>query len=122
MAQHFSVLRFSIAGREISVAYNKVFILCCSPGVLNTITSQTGAGHTGTLAHWHTGTRHTGQVLVLQREVAKLKVDKLELLRQNVSAQREVKLLRERETQLSGELSGATKEINKLRLVGTHRH
>ena len=62
------------------------------------------------------------QVLVLQREVAKLKVDKLELLRQNVSAQREVKLLRERETQLSGELSGATKEINKLRLVGTHRH
>ena len=57
MAQHFSVLRFSIAGREISVAYNKVFILCCSPGVLNTITSQTGAGHTGTLAHWHTAHR-----------------------------------------------------------------
>ena len=45
------VLRFSIPRREISVAYNKVFILCCSPGVLNTITSQTGAGHTGTQAH-----------------------------------------------------------------------
>ena len=41
------VLRFSIPWREISVAYNKVFILWSSPGVLNTITSQAGQGQAG---------------------------------------------------------------------------
>ena len=41
------VLRFSIPWREISVAYNKVFILWSSPGVLNTITSQTGQASQG---------------------------------------------------------------------------
>ena len=47
--------------------------------------------------------------------MAKLKVDKLELLRQNVAAQRELKRLRERELQLSGDLSLASREINRLR-------
>jgi len=51
----------------------------------------------------------------LQQEVARLKVDKLELLRQNVAAQREVKRLREREHQLSGDLSLASREIARLR-------
>ena len=55
------------------------------------------------------------QLLTLQAEVARLKADKLELLRQNVAAQREVKQLRERETQLGGDLSTARREINKLR-------
>ena len=54
-------------------------------------------------------------MLTLQAEVARLKADKLELLRQNVAAQREVKQLRERETQLGGDLSTARREINKLR-------
>ena len=49
------------------------------------------------------------------QEVARLKVDKLELLRQNVAAQREVKRLREREHQLSGDLSLASREITRLR-------
>ena len=47
--------------------------------------------------------------------MARLKVDKLELLRQNVAAQREVKRLREREHQLSGDLSLASREITRLR-------
>ena len=42
-------------------------------------------------------------------------MDKLELLRQNVAAQREVKRLREREHQLSGDLSLAAREIARLR-------
>ena len=49
------------------------------------------------------------------QEVARLKVDKLELLRQNVAAQREVKRLREREHQLSSDLSLASREITRLR-------
>ena len=57
------------------------------------------------------------QLSLLQAEVARLKADKLELLRQNVAAQREVKQLRERETQLGGDLTTARREINKLRLV-----
>ena len=49
------------------------------------------------------------------QEVARLKGDKLELLRQNVAAQREVKRLRERELQLSSDLGLATREVQRLR-------
>ena len=47
--------------------------------------------------------------------MARLKGDKLELLRQNVAAQREVKRLRERELQLSSDLGLATREVQRLR-------
>lgn len=47
-------------------------------------------------------------------EISKLKGDKLELLRQNMSAQRELKSLRERETQLQTDLSMASREIQRL--------
>ena len=50
----------------------------------------------------------------LREEVSKLKGDKLELLRQNMSAQRELKSLRERETQLQTDLSMASREIQRL--------
>jgi len=50
----------------------------------------------------------------LRDEVSKLKGDKLELLRQNMSAQRELKMLRERETQLQNDLSMASREIQRL--------
>jgi len=52
----------------------------------------------------------------LQQDVARLKVDKLELLRQNVAVQRELKRLREREFQLGSDLSLASREINRLRV------
>merc|ERR1719445_2631865 len=57
-----------------------------------------------------------GQLSKLQDEISKLKVDKLELLRQNVAAQREVKRLRERELQLQSDLTTASREINRLRM------
>jgi len=57
-----------------------------------------------------------GQLSKLQDEISKLKVDKLELLRQNVAAQREVKRLRERELQLQSDLTTASREINRLRV------
>ena len=50
----------------------------------------------------------------LREEVCKLKGDKLELLRQNMSAQRELKMLREREVQLQTDLSMASREIQRL--------
>ena len=68
-------------------------------------------------AGWDRPDLGSAQVSVLQAEVVRLKADKLELLRQNVAAQREVKLLREREHQLGGDLASARREINKLRLV-----
>ena len=52
--------------------------------------------------------------LKFREEISKLKGDKLELLRQNMSAQRELKMLRERETQLQTDLSMASREIQRL--------
>merc|ERR1712211_100852 len=57
-----------------------------------------------------------GQLSKLQDEISKLKGEKLELLRQNVAAQREVKRLRERELQLQSDLTTASREINRLRV------
>ncbi|XP_022916319.1 rap1 GTPase-activating protein 1 isoform X2 [Onthophagus taurus] len=51
----------------------------------------------------------------LMQEVTMLKCDKLELLRQNVSCQRDIKRLREKELMLQGDLAAATKEIMRLR-------
>ncbi len=49
-----------------------------------------------------------------REEINKLKGDKLEMLRQNMTAQRELKILRERETQLQNSLSMASREIQRL--------
>ncbi|KAL1115649.1 hypothetical protein AAG570_005939 [Ranatra chinensis] len=51
----------------------------------------------------------------LSQEVTRLKCDKLELLRQNVTCQREIKRLREKELSLQSELAVASKEILRLR-------
>ncbi|TRY67738.1 hypothetical protein TCAL_06421 [Tigriopus californicus] len=56
-----------------------------------------------------------GQLEKLQEEISKLRMDKLELLRQNVSSQHEVRRLRERELQLQADLNTASREINRLR-------
>ncbi|XP_055859320.1 rap1 GTPase-activating protein 1 isoform X3 [Episyrphus balteatus] len=51
----------------------------------------------------------------LTQEVTRLKCDKLDLLRQNVTCQRDIKRLRERELSLQGDLAAAGKEILRLR-------
>ncbi|XP_014222810.1 rap1 GTPase-activating protein 1 isoform X2 [Trichogramma pretiosum] len=53
----------------------------------------------------------------LRQEVTRLKCDKLDLLRQNVSCQRDIKRLREKELQLQSDLADATKEILRLRAM-----
>ncbi|KAL0275628.1 UNVERIFIED_CONTAM: hypothetical protein PYX00_003426 [Menopon gallinae] len=52
---------------------------------------------------------------VLRQEVTKLKCDKLDLLKQNVTCQRDIKMLREKELQLQVDLANASKEILRLR-------
>lgn len=55
------------------------------------------------------------QVESLKHEITRLKCDKLDLLRQNVTCQRDIKRLREREISLQGDLASAGKEILRLR-------
>ncbi|XP_055592011.1 rap1 GTPase-activating protein 1-like isoform X1 [Uranotaenia lowii] len=50
-----------------------------------------------------------------KQEITRLKCDKLDLLRQNVTCQRDIKRLRERELSLQGDLAAAGKEILRLR-------
>eukprot|EP00095_Tigriopus_kingsejongensis_P011552 maker-scaffold33_size549341-snap-gene-4.30 protein:Tk11552 transcript:maker-scaffold33_size549341-snap-gene-4.30-mRNA-1 annotation:"hypothetical protein TcasGA2_TC006305" len=65
-----------------------------------------------------------GQLEKLQDEISKLRMDKLELLRQNMSSQHEVRRLREREFQLQADLNTASREIYRLRegMKRTHHH
>ncbi|XP_039303913.1 rap1 GTPase-activating protein 1 isoform X3 [Solenopsis invicta] len=53
----------------------------------------------------------------LRMEVTRLKCDKLDLLRQNVTCQRELKRRREKELQLESDLAAASKEILRLRAM-----
>ncbi|XP_070149388.1 rap1 GTPase-activating protein 1 isoform X2 [Polyergus mexicanus] len=53
----------------------------------------------------------------LRMEVTRLKCDKLDLLRQNVTCQRELKRRREKELQLESDLAAASKEILRLRTM-----
>ncbi|KAJ2945575.1 hypothetical protein O0L34_g397 [Tuta absoluta] len=51
----------------------------------------------------------------LRQEVCRLKNDKLDLLKQNITWQNEIKCLREREMQLQSELATAAREVRRLR-------
>ncbi|CDW57302.1 Rap GAP domain containing protein [Trichuris trichiura] len=51
----------------------------------------------------------------LLQEMSKLRNEKLDLLRQNVTCKSDIKKLKQRETQMSAELEAAYDEINKLR-------
>ncbi|KDR14588.1 Rap1 GTPase-activating protein 1 [Zootermopsis nevadensis] len=62
-----------------------------------------------------TGEAGGRQAEALRQEVTRLKCDKLDLLRQNVNFQRDIKRLREKELQLQSDLAAASKEILRLR-------
>ncbi|XP_069682783.1 rap1 GTPase-activating protein 1 isoform X2 [Periplaneta americana] len=62
-----------------------------------------------------TGEAGGRQTEALRQEVTRLKCDKLDLLRQNVNCQRDIKRLREKELQLQSDLAAASKEILRLR-------
>ncbi|KAG6443406.1 hypothetical protein O3G_MSEX002824 [Manduca sexta] len=52
---------------------------------------------------------------LLRQEVCRLKNDKLDLLKQNITWQNEIKSLREREITLQAELAAAAREVRRLR-------
>ena len=79
------------------------------------VTMMQMSGHTGIICSRWVLYGDASHYILFVQELARLKVDKLELLRQNVAAQREVKRLWERETQLSEDLGLATREITRLR-------
>jgi RAP1 GTPase activating protein 1 len=62
-----------------------------------------------------------GHMERMHEEIANLRMDKLELLRQNVSSQHELRRLREREAHMQAELSAAAREIRRLREAGMEK-
>ncbi|XP_049876492.1 rap1 GTPase-activating protein 1 isoform X2 [Pectinophora gossypiella] len=56
-----------------------------------------------------------GDAEQLRQEVCRLKNDKLDLLKQNITWQNEIKCLREREMTLQAELAAAAREVRRLR-------
>ncbi|KAM3965730.1 rap GTPase activating protein 1 [Aphomia sociella] len=62
-----------------------------------------------------------GDAELLRQEVCRLKNDKLDLLKQNITWQNEIKCLREREMSLQAELAATAREVRRLRdqQVGT---
>merc|ERR1739842_182164 len=58
---------------------------------------------------------NASSVTRLHQDISRLRVDKLELLRQALSAQHEVRQLRQREAQLETDLALAATEIRRLK-------
>lgn len=56
-----------------------------------------------------------GDAELLRQEVCRLKNDKLDLLKQNITWQNEIKCLREREMSLQAELAATAREVRRLR-------
>ncbi|XP_039437570.1 rap1 GTPase-activating protein 1 isoform X3 [Culex pipiens pallens] len=84
------------------------------------VTGGGGGGHGSVTVITSQGAVVVGPEIVQQmdgykQEITRLKCDKLDLLRQNVTCQRDIKRLRERELSLQGDLAAAGKEILRLR-------
>lgn len=72
-------------------------------------------GGDGSDDHRCDGARRQLIIESLRDQVIRLKCDKLDLLRQNVTCQHDLKQLRERELELSSDLASASKELYRLR-------
>ena len=87
-------------------------------------TSSSASSHgSGSMASSHTNSASSSSSSVvngasvtrLHQDISRLRVDKLELLRQALSAQHEVRQLRQREAQLETDLALAAAEIRRLK-------
>ena len=79
--------------------------------------TSTTSGSSGSSANSSTTPHHNAASVTtrLHQDISRLRVDKLELLRQALSAQHEVRQLRQRETQLETDLALAAAEIRRLK-------
>ncbi|XP_013140912.1 PREDICTED: rap1 GTPase-activating protein 1 isoform X2 [Papilio polytes] len=83
-------------------------------GLESMSSAEAGAGAGGAgAARGEAGAR--ADLDLLRQEVCRLKNDKLDLLKQNIAWQNEIKCLREREIKLQGELMSMSKEMRKIR-------
>ena len=74
--------------------------------------SNTSSSNSSCVAQAHAPAQHR-----LHQDISRLRVDKLELLRQALSAQHEVRQLRQREAQLETDLALAAAEIRRLQTM-----
>ncbi|XP_050076837.1 rap1 GTPase-activating protein 1 isoform X2 [Anopheles maculipalpis] len=109
-----SVVSVSISGASVTI----------DGGNPRELRNSGGSASSGTGSTASAGVQGQGGVLVqetlqqvegMRQEITRLKCDKLDLLRQNVTCQRDIKRLRERELSLQGDLAAAGKEILRLR-------
>uniref|UniRef100_A0A182P950 Rap-GAP domain-containing protein n=1 Tax=Anopheles epiroticus TaxID=199890 RepID=A0A182P950_9DIPT len=115
-----SVVSVSISGASVTIEGGNARELRNSGGSASSGTGSTAsAGQMGSsIGQGQVGvlTQETlQQVEGMRQEITRLKCDKLDLLRQNVTCQRDIKRLRERELSLQGDLAAAGKEILRLR-------
>nr|XP_040238838.2 rap1 GTPase-activating protein 1 isoform X5 [Anopheles coluzzii]XP_049465658.1 rap1 GTPase-activating protein 1 isoform X5 [Anopheles coluzzii] len=116
-----SVVSVSISGASVTIDGGNARELRNSGGSASSGTGSTAsAGQMGCGSVVGQGaasvTQETlQQVEGMRQEITRLKCDKLDLLRQNVTCQRDIKRLRERELSLQGDLAAAGKEILRLR-------
>ncbi|XP_041777583.1 rap1 GTPase-activating protein 1 isoform X1 [Anopheles merus] len=116
-----SVVSVSISGASVTIDGGNARELRNSGGSASSGTGSTAsAGQMGGSVVVGQGaasvTQETlQQVEGMRQEITRLKCDKLDLLRQNVTCQRDIKRLRERELSLQGDLAAAGKEILRLR-------
>ncbi|XP_035908719.1 rap1 GTPase-activating protein 1 isoform X3 [Anopheles stephensi] len=109
-----SVVSVSISGASVTIDGGNARELRNSGGSASSGTGSTASagaqGQSGVLVQ-----ETLQQVEGMRQEITRLKCDKLDLLRQNVTCQRDIKRLRERELSLQGDLAAAGKEILRLR-------
>uniref|UniRef100_A0A182Q810 Rap-GAP domain-containing protein n=1 Tax=Anopheles farauti TaxID=69004 RepID=A0A182Q810_9DIPT len=115
-----SVVSVSISGASVTIDGPNSRELRNSGGSASSGTGSTASAGGGGLIGVGGGqgllTQETlQQVEGMRQEITRLKCDKLDLLRQNVTCQRDIKRLRERELSLQGDLAAAGKEILRLR-------
>merc|ERR1712183_1268184 len=77
--------------------------------------SSHGSASSASAASSSSSLVNASSVTRLHQDISRLRVDKLELLRQALSAQHEVRQLRQREAQLETDLALAAAEIRRLK-------
>ncbi|XP_058055499.1 rap1 GTPase-activating protein 1 [Anopheles bellator] len=109
-----SVVSVSISGASVTIdGGGRELRNSASSGTGSTASAGGGVG--GMVAGGLLPQETVQQVEGMKQEITRLKCDKLDLLRQNVTCQRDIKRLRERELSLQGDLAAAGKEILRLR-------
>ena len=87
----------------------------------NSFNNSDSDGHHDDLGYHGSASESEDSVLrqleQMKQEINQLKCEKLDLLRQNVASQKELKRLREREGRLTDGLNNAQNEVDRLKVI-----